>query len=158
MRYFLFDKVTKVKVGESVEGVKAITLSDPILHDHFPDYPIMPGALIMEGLAQLAGFLLETTINQTDENIKRAVFIQVDKLKFYKTSGPGELLTYHSQIKSIMDDSARVTVQASCGDEVRAKGTLTFQMMDINSENVTKQRMDLYRIWTKGLENCPTLR
>ena len=45
MRYFLIDKVTDLVVSERARGVKNITLSDEILHDHFPDYPIMPGRL-----------------------------------------------------------------------------------------------------------------
>src|SRR5207244_2123277 len=46
MRYFLIDKVTEIVPGERIRGVKNVTLSDEILHDHFPDFPVMPGALI----------------------------------------------------------------------------------------------------------------
>ena len=158
MRYFLLDKITEYKHKESSTGLKAITLTDPILHDHFPDYPILPGAMIIEGLAQLAGFLLESSFNAETEEVKRAILVQVEKMKFYKTSGPGEVLTYKAEINSLLEDAAKVTVTAMCGDEVRTKGRLTFQMMGINSDNITKQRLDIYKIWTKGLENCPTLK
>lgn len=158
MRYFLLDKITEVEVGKFVKGLKAITLSDPILHDHFPDHPVMPGALIIEGVAQLAGFLLEVTYNQTDENVKRALFVQVDKMKFYEISTPGELLEYQADLVSMIDDSARVNVQVHCKGQLRSRGTLTFHMASIDSENVKKQRIDLYRIWTKGVNPCPILR
>ena len=42
MRYFLIDKVTELEVGRRVRGIKNITFSDEVLHDHFPDHPIMP--------------------------------------------------------------------------------------------------------------------
>src|SRR5262249_56251763 len=57
MRYFLVDKVTELVPGERIRGVKCVSLSDEVLHDHFPDFPVMPGALIVEAGAQLAGFL-----------------------------------------------------------------------------------------------------
>ena len=86
MRYFLIDKVTDLVVGERARGVKNITLSDEILHDHFPDYPIMPGALILEAAAQLAGFLLEMTFNKAGAPLLRALLIQVQQAKFHETA------------------------------------------------------------------------
>ena len=64
MRYYLIDKVTELELGERARGVKCVTLTDEVLHDHFPDYPMLPGALIVEAAAQLAGFLLEMTFNR----------------------------------------------------------------------------------------------
>ncbi len=158
MRYFLLDKVTEMVPGEQARGLKAITLTEPILHDHFPDYPILPGAMIIEGLAQLAGLLLEVTFNKSDDKIVRAILVQVDKMKFYRPSGPGELLTYEAKIESLLEDAARVGVTAKNGDDLRASGKINFQMAAINTDNIKKQRMDIYRIWTKEMTNCPPLR
>ena len=51
MRFFLLDKITEYEPKKSAKGLKCITLSDPVLHDHFPGLPLLPGALIMEGVA-----------------------------------------------------------------------------------------------------------
>lgn len=160
MRYYLIDKITHYVEDQEVHALKAITLTDPILHDHFPDYPIFPGALILEGVAQAAGFLLETTFNKTDEKIRRAVFVQADKYKITVPTGPGEILRYEIKVKSTLEDAGRVSfeVRSQIDNDLRAKGNLTFKLMDINTQNISKQRIDLYKIWTKGLENCPTLR
>lgn len=160
MRYFLIDKIVNYEKNQKVSAIKAVTLTDPILHDHFPDYPIYPGALILEGVAQAAGFLLETTFNQNDDNIRRAVFVQADKYKITIPTEPGEVLRYEITLLSTLEDAGRVSfeVKSHLNNEIRAKGLLTFKMMDINSPNVTKQRLDIYKIWTRGLENCPTLR
>ncbi len=53
----LVDRVTAWKAGESIQGVKNITMSEDFLEFHFPRFPVMPGALIFEGLVQLAGWL-----------------------------------------------------------------------------------------------------
>jgi 3-hydroxyacyl-[acyl-carrier-protein] dehydratase len=160
MRYYLIDKIIHYINEKEVHGIKAVTLTDPILHDHFPDYPIFPGALILEGVAQTAGFLLETSFNKTDDYIRRAVFVQADKYKISMPTGPGELLRYEIKLISTLDDAGRVSfeVKSHLNNEIRAKGNITFKMMDINSENISKQRVDLYKIWTKDLENCPELR
>lgn len=160
MRYYLIDKICHYEADKSVHALKAVTLTDPILHDHFPDHPILPGALILEGVAQAAGFLLETTFNKTDDNIRRAIFVQADKYKISVPTTPGEVLRYEISLTSTLEDAGRVTflVKNHLDNELRAKGNLTFKMMEIDSENVRKQRMDIYKIWTQGLENCPTLR
>ena len=160
MRYFLIDKIIHYETDGVVHALKAITLSEQVLHDHFPGYPIYPGALILEGVAQAAGFLLETTFNKEDSKIRRAVFVQADKYKISVPTEPGEVLRYEIKLLSTLEDAGRVSfeVKSHLNNEVRAKGDLTFKMMDIDSPEITKQRVDLYNIWTRGLENCPLLR
>src|SRR4029079_7831143 len=71
MRYYLIDKVTELTAGQSARGVKCVTLTDEVVHDHFPDFPMLPGALIVEAAAQLAGFLLEMTFNRPGDPVVR---------------------------------------------------------------------------------------
>ncbi|MBT3980027.1 MAG: beta-hydroxyacyl-ACP dehydratase [Bacteriovoracaceae bacterium] len=158
MRYFLLDRITEIHLGETATGLKAISYTESIMHDHFPDFPVLPGAMIIEGLAQLAGFLLEATVNTSDENIKRALLCQVDKMKFRGFSIPGDVLTYKATFMSQLTDAAKIKVEASCNGEQRASGIITFSLMAIDSENVKKQRQDVYKVWTRGLENPPEYR
>src|SRR5437867_11880110 len=92
MRYFLIDRVTELVVGERARGLKAISLSDEIQHDHFPDYPVMPGALIVEAAAQLAGFLVEMTVNRPGAPPLRAALVQIERATFHEPAGPGDRL------------------------------------------------------------------
>jgi 3-hydroxyacyl-[acyl-carrier-protein] dehydratase len=96
MRYFLVDKVTAYTPGESASGVKSVTLSDEILHDHFPDYPILPGALIVEALAQLGGFALEIDSARPKE---RAILTQIERAKFHAPVGPGDQLRLEVRVE-----------------------------------------------------------
>jgi 3-hydroxyacyl-[acyl-carrier-protein] dehydratase len=152
MRYFLIDKVTELVPGERIRGVKNVTLSDEILHDHFPDFPIMPGVLILEAAAQLAGFLLETTINRKGEPLRRALLVQIQQAKFHDTAGPGDQLELAVALESRLEGAAQVTAEARCGDRKIARGVLTFMMKAIDSQRVHEQRRYLYSLWTRDLK------
>lgn len=159
MRFFLLDMITDLTPGKEAKGVKCISLTEQVLHDHFPDHPIYPGALIIEGLAQVAGFLLEMTLNTDESKMpRRALLAQVDKMKFYQTSGPGDKLIYTAKIDSIINNSGMLTVEASCEGEKRVSGRLMFMMMEVPSKKLSEQRVDLYKIWTRNMKECLNLR
>lgn len=157
MRYFLIDKVTELVVGERVRGVKNVTLTDEILHDHFPDYPVMPGALILEASAQLAGFLLETTLNRPDKPLRRALLVQVQQAKFHEMCGPGDRIDITVDMGSTIDSAVRVRAEAKVGEKRAVRAELTFIMKEIDSERVHEQRRYLYKLWTKDLKDRPEL-
>jgi 3-hydroxyacyl-[acyl-carrier-protein] dehydratase len=148
MRYFLVDKVTAYAPGESASGVKCVTLSDEILHDHFPDYPILPGALIVEALAQLAGFALEIESPRPKE---RAILAQIEKAKFHAPVGPGDQLRLEVKVEQRLESAARVRGEAFVGDRAVARADLTFMLKAIASERVHEQRRALYALWLREL-------
>ena len=84
MRYVLLDRITSLEPPEFAAGVKCVSLSDDIFADHFPGHPVMPGALILEALAQLGGVLLEATLRQRGRSDLHALLTMVDKAKFKK--------------------------------------------------------------------------
>ena len=158
MRYFLIDKVTELVVGKRIRGIKNVTLSDEVLHDHFPDYPTMPGFLILESASQLAGLLLEATYNKDVESPRRALLVQVDLAKFHATAGPGDQLEILVEISSQRDDTAKVTTEVSAGSQQVARAGLTFVMKSIDSERLHEQRRYLYKLWTRELNPPVTIR
>ena len=157
MRYFLVDKVTELKPGERARGVKCVTLSDEVLHDHFPDHPVMPGVLILESLAQLAGFLLETSLNKAGSPLRRALLAQVQQAKFHEMAGPGDALDLEVTIESTLEGAAQVSAEARVGDRKMVRALLTFVMKEIPSQRVHDQRRYVYGLWTKDLKPPPTL-
>lgn len=158
MRYFLIDKVTELVVGERIRGIKNVTLSEDLLHDHFPDHPIMPGALILEASAQLAGFLLETTFNRSDEPPYRSLLSMIRQAKFHATAGPGDQLDLRARIEATMETAARVQCEVHVADKRIATAELTFVMKQIDSERLHEHQRYIYRLWTKDLENPPPIR
>ena len=157
MRYFLIDKVTELVPGERIRGVKCVTLSDPILHDHFPDHPIMPGALIVEAGAQLAGFLLESTYNQVGEAPRRALLAQIKNAKFHEPATPGDRLELEATLTGSLETAAQVSVSVTCGETKVMRGSLTFVLKEIASKRVHDQRRYLYELWTRDMDPKPVI-
>jgi len=157
MRYFLVDKVTSLVVGKSARGVKCVTLTDEILHDHFPDYPILPGALIVEGMAQLSGFLLEMTLNREGEPVRRALLAQIRQAKFHEAVGPGDCLEIEAVLDPQLESAAQVSATAQVGDRRAVRAVLDFVMKEIPEGRVHAQRRELYRLWTRHFDRPLTI-
>src|SRR3984893_18480331 len=134
MRYFLIDKVTHLEIGKSVRGIKNVTLTDEVLHDHFPDHPIMPGSLILEAASQLGGFLLEMTLNKAGEPLRRALLVQIDLAKFHEPAGPGDQLEILTRIEALHAGAAQVTMEATVAGRRVARAGLTFVLKEGASE------------------------
>lgn len=155
MRYVLLDRITEVVPGVRARGVKCVTLTDDVLHDHFPDYPMLPGALLIEASAQLAGYLLEVSVPQPSDAPRRALLGQVDKLKFSRPAEPGDAIEIETRVLQLLDGAGRFEVEASIRGERAMLGQLTFLLRAVDSERVHAQRRYLYRLWTKGLTEAP---
>ncbi len=148
MRYFLLDKVTEHVPGQSAAGIKNVTLTDQVLHDHFPDFPVFPGTLVIEAMAQLGGFLLEMG---NPNPFERAVLAQIDKAKFHAPAGPGDQLKLRVQVQQRLDAAAQIEAEAWVEARSVARARLTFMLRHIESEPLREQRERLYALWTRGL-------
>lgn len=89
----LVDKIINIDANKSAVGIKNVTFNEPHFQGHFPDEPIMPGVLIVEGMAQTAG-----AIGIRDLKLDRPAlvfFMTIDNVKFRKPVVPGDVLEYH---------------------------------------------------------------
>jgi 3-hydroxyacyl-[acyl-carrier-protein] dehydratase len=153
MQFYLIDRVTEFVPEKSATGIKAVSLSEDIFRDHFPVYPVMPGVLMIEGAAQLSGFLLESSQPRTVEvPVKRALLSKIDKAKFYDMVRPGDRLTISVTILSHMETAALLKAHISVEDKLAARAELTFVLKDIPYPEIHSQREALYRIWTRDLD------
>jgi len=92
--FLLVDRMYDMKGDESCVGVKNVTINEPFFQGHFPQYPVMPGVLIIEGLAQTAGALCVSSIGE-DYRAELVYFMGIDNAKFRKPVLPGDQLHYH---------------------------------------------------------------
>ena len=91
---FLFiDKIVDIKPGKSIVAIKNVTANEPFFEGHFPEYPIMPGVLIIEALAQASTVLAFKSTDETPKQNRSLYFLAgVDKAKFKKVVLPGDQL------------------------------------------------------------------
>ena len=89
--FLLIDRVTKVVPKERIVAVKNVSLSDPILQGHFPDNPVVPGVLIVEGIAQAAAVLGQLS---TDDGCSTCYLTEVSSARFRKPVVPGDQMEF----------------------------------------------------------------
>lgn len=87
----LVEKLTDIVPCESATGHKAVSFNDPWFHGHFPDFPVMPGVLIVEAMAQTAGALVAHSLNLDGRNLN-VFFMTIDKARFRRPVRPGDML------------------------------------------------------------------
>ena len=89
--FLLIDKMKNIVPNESAVGVKNVTINEPFFVGHFPEKPVMPGVLIIEAMAQTSGALVVHSLGKEAEG-KLVYFMSVDKAKFRKPVGPGDVV------------------------------------------------------------------
>jgi 3-hydroxyacyl-[acyl-carrier-protein] dehydratase len=91
--FLMVDRVTNIKGDESGIGIKNVTFNEPHFLGHFPNNPVMPGVLVLEGMAQTAGVLCIRS--GASPKPRLVYFLTIDKAKFRKPIVPGDVLEYH---------------------------------------------------------------
>lgn len=92
--FLLVDKVIELEPSVKAVGIKNVTINEPFFQGHFPGNPVMPGVLIIEALAQVAGILAFKSGTQG----KAVYFMSIDKVKFRKIVAPGDRLSLEVQV------------------------------------------------------------
>jgi len=96
--FLLVDKVLDYEIGKRLTAVKNVTINEPFFQGHFPDYPVMPGVLIMEALAQATGLLGFKTMNQDPSDDTLYLFVGIDKARFKRQVVPGDVMTMEVEL------------------------------------------------------------
>jgi 3-hydroxyacyl-[acyl-carrier-protein] dehydratase len=125
----LLDRVTSFIPGTSIRGIKNVTMNEPFFQGHFPNFPIMPGVLIIEGLAQTAGALCVSNFDTTYKP-QLVYFMGIDRAKFRKPVLPGDQLHYHVRKVRSRGRAWRFYGEAKVNGQVVAEAEVSAMILD----------------------------
>ena len=147
MRFFLIDRITKWRIGDCAEAVKNVALSEDFFDDHFPRRPVMPGVLMIEGMAQLSGLLLEATLKDKHNLNGKAVMTVLERTKFRELIRPGDSLVYETEITGINKKGGKVTARALCDGKVAVTTGIVFGFKYVDDPLLEEKRAALMKVW-----------
>ena len=121
--FLLVDRIDELEPGVRAVGVKNVTQNEPFFQGHFPDYPVMPGVLVIEGMAQVGAV---GVMAGGEHSEKLALFAGIDGVRFRKQVVPGDVLTMEVEIDRLKGRVGRGTGRASVGGERVCEAQLMF--------------------------------
>ena len=104
MRWIWIDKFELFEPGSAAVAVKNVSLAEEHLHDHFPGFPVMPGSLMIEGMAQTAGILVGAARNFQE----KVILAKIGKATFVRLVRPGEQIVYSARIVNVSEQGAAI--------------------------------------------------
>ena len=122
MRWFLIDRILELEKGKRCRALKNITLGADFLQDHFPSFPVLPNALIIESVAQTGGIL----VGHTNNFKYKVILAKVEKAVFSKMVRPGDQLIIEAEIVEARDEGYRVIGKVKVQDKEIASVKLMF--------------------------------
>src|SRR5262245_53969815 len=155
MRFILIDRIDRLEPGVVAEGHKHIAEDEDYFRDHFPGYPIVPGVLVLESLAQLGGRLVEATVRHVSKRRVLPVLARVEHAKFMRPVHPGVRLDLSVELQTIGDDAARVTGLARVAGAKTASADILYALIDADegSRHFNASQHTALREWSDRIWN-----
>lgn len=129
--FLLVDRVIELEVGKRAVGIKNVTINEYFFQGHFPEYPVMPGVLIVEALAQVGGIALGTV---EEYKGRIAFFAGIDKVRFKRQVKPGDTLRLEVTISQLRRSIGTGSGIATVDGDVACKGDFMFALGPLMSE------------------------
>jgi 3-hydroxyacyl-[acyl-carrier-protein] dehydratase len=129
--FLLVDRITDLEPNVKAVGLKNVTANEPFFQGHFPDYPIMPGVLIVEAMAQVSGILAF----HSGANGKSTYLMSIEKAKFRKPVIPGDQLRFEVSVVQNRKNVWKFSGEAFVDDKLVAQAEFTAMVSDEELEN-----------------------
>ena len=125
--FLLIDRVVEMERKQRIVAIKNVSLNEPHFQGHFPDYPIMPGVLMVEAIAQTGGALLLTEIPDRDQ--KLMVFTGIEEARFRRPIVPGDQLRIEVTVVNWRSRAVKMQGVCTVDGKVAADATITCQLV-----------------------------
>jgi 3-hydroxyacyl-[acyl-carrier-protein] dehydratase len=127
----LVDRVLDWEAGRFIRGLKNVTANEPFFQGHFPDYKVMPGVLVIEAMAQLAGLLTMLSEFARRDGSQLVLFAGIDDARFKRQVVPGDTLTLEANLERAVRGVGRFRTRATVGDQLVCEATLLAAIRDV---------------------------
>lgn len=121
--FLLVDRIVELEEGKRAVGIKNVTINENYFQGHFPRYPVMPGVLIVEAMAQVGAVAI---LKKPEFAGKIAFFAGIDKVRFRRQVVPGDQLRIEVELTKLKGPIGKSEARALVGDQVVAEGSLMF--------------------------------
>ena len=128
MRWIWIDKFVEFTPRTSAVTVKNVTLAEEHLHDLYPDFPIVPHSLLVEGFAQTAGILVGEARNFSE----KVILAKVSRATFHRLVRPGDTIQFRARVDQLSEQGASTSGTITCGDELVGEVEMMFSHIDQN--------------------------
>jgi 3-hydroxyacyl-[acyl-carrier-protein] dehydratase len=129
--FLLVDRVLDWEAGKHIKAIKNVSINEHYFQGHFPGYPVMPGVLIIEALAQVSAILAYLTRGDTHNGRELLFFAGIDKARFKRPVFPGDQVLLESTELNVVRSVYKFAAKASVGGEMVAEGELMAAVRDV---------------------------
>jgi 3-hydroxyacyl-[acyl-carrier-protein] dehydratase len=127
--FLLIDRIVEMERKHRIVALKNITINEPHFTGHFPDFPIMPGVLTIESMAQAGGALLLTEFSQEERADKLMVFTAIDEARFRRPIVPGDQLRIEVTVLNWRSRAVKMQGVCTVEGKVAADAIITCQLV-----------------------------
>lgn len=148
MRFLLVDRIVEIESGKRARGIKNVAMSEDFLTHHFPDTPIMPGALIAEAAVQLATWV----IREASGFRRSGLAVEFERARFQELVRPGDQLEIETELLAMDDETARFRATARCRGRRVASGRFVLALVDAETQEAAAELRRQFAVLTLPLE------
>jgi 3-hydroxyacyl-[acyl-carrier-protein] dehydratase len=127
----LVDRVLEFEAGKFIRGVKNVTVNEPFFQGHFPAYPVMPGVLVIEAMAQVAGLLTMLSDVARRDGSQMVLFAGIDEARFKRQVLPGDTLLLEADLERAVRGIGRFKARASVDGQLVCEARLMAAIRDV---------------------------
>lgn len=135
--FLLIDRVVEFEPQKRLVAIKNVTINEPFFQGHFPGYPIMPGVLVVEAMAQAGGIIM--TAAMPDRDKKLVVFSGIERAKFRRPIVPGDQVRIEVDVLAFRSRAGRIQGSAFVDGKLACEATLTCQVVPREREKSSSQ-------------------